>query len=114
MRRIPAAGLRKRDGEGCAADAERYAEYGDRYRCGKTEHKDERHRENNDDLRPDARDLGADRVGDQAERHAKKRAGKDGNGDERHFVLNGKMHVLRYVDHQRAERDPRHETDVEI
>ena len=65
-------------------------------------------------LRQDAGALGADQIGEDAHRHPQQRAGQNRDRDQRELLVDREVHVARDVDDQRAERDPRHEADVEI
>ncbi|MGY4419696.1 hypothetical protein ACVWY2_002121 [Bradyrhizobium sp. JR6.1] len=114
LRRIPAAGLGQGDRERGAADAERKPEQLDRELAGQPEMPDRCGRNDHDELGDDAGALGADDVGENAHRHAQQRPGENGNGDQGELLVHGQVHVARDVDDQRSERDPRHETDVEI
>ena len=53
-------------------------------------------------------------IGEDAHRHPQQRAGQHRDRDQRELLVDREVHVARDVDDQRAERDPGHETDVEV
>ena len=53
-------------------------------------------------------------VGAGAERNAQQSAGQNRNGDEGEFLRDVEGQILGDVDHERAESDPHHETEIEI
>ena len=114
LRRVPAARLRQRDGERCATDAERETENLDRKLAVEPVAPHPGGGRGHDDLRDHAGSLGADDIGEDTHRHAQQRAGQNRNRHQRELLADREVHVVRDVDHQRAQRDPGHETDVEV
>ena len=114
IRRIPAAGLRQGYRKGGAAEAQNGAEHRDSVRAGQAKPPDIGAGGGHDSLRDGSGQLRTDRVGHDAKGDAQDGARKHGNGDEGQFLLDRNVHCLGDIGHERAERDPGHEADVEI